>query len=445
MKPFSDPLYKRIFIFSLPIIVDQICVTLLPTANMLMAANVGEKVISAIGMVDIINMTASQFGINLSSGGSVMVSQNIGKKDYKEANNAGRNAIICGTLFMILISILIWIFRKEIISLLFGRAEKTVLNYCVQYLSIAVFSYPFVFYTMQGYGILRGWGDSRTPMRINVITCIISLFAGFILIRIMGLGILGVGITTIFTRAVPSVLVTVALTKKGRETRIGLFEFYKPDIDMLKRIYAIGIPSSIESLVFMAGKLVTQSMISGLGTEAIAINNIANSITYMVITPGQAYYSVATTLVGHAVGTGDKAETKKVFRCILNLSNTIVLTCFFIMAVFSRQLCALYSDNPEIIRKSAYMLVIFAVFGVVWCISFVLPNGFRGAGDVNYSVGAALISMWAVRIAFGYYLGIYLKMGVLGIWYAMVIDWCVRAILYYIRYKNDGYLKKLTA
>ncbi len=438
----KDPMFREIFKFSLPIIADQAFLCLLSIANLIMCGVLGADVVAAIGLGDSLSSTANQLFIALSIGGTVLVAQSIGSGDKDLATEYGRQAIISGTVFATVISIVLIIFRRGVMNLLFGKVDPVVMGLTIQYFSICVLYFPLIFFTLQGYGIMRAAGDSETPMRINIISTLTSLALAFIFINLLNFGVVGAGLSLLISRIVGAVLVLIALSDHRRTINMKLSPFtYRANFLMLKKIYGISIPTSTESLVFMCGRLLSQAFVAQISTVAISINTIANASTNILNVPGNAFQSVVTTVVGRYVGKGDPDDVKKCLSVSMTISRTMIIVASILFIIFRKPICWLFIKDPAIIESTSQVVLSCAIMMIFfWADSFVLPNAFRGAGDVKYSLVVAISSMWIVRIGTGYVLGIVMEMGVMGIWCAMYLDWIVRMIFFVIHRKSDKWL-----
>lgn len=436
---------KDVIKLTFPIVIEQIFLMSLGMVNTILASRIGEEAAAAIGIVDSINFIFIAFFSALAVGGTVVVAHYIGQCRVDEANNSAQQAIFSGIIISVILTILLFAFRHFIIITMFGSAEKEVLQNAYIYFNITVITYPFICMSTIATGVLRGAGDTKTPMNINIFINIINLVLSYILIyglsikviHIPGFGVLGAAVAISIARVVGTIIITIVLLRGTKLIKLSNIKGFKIDFPELKSIFRIGIPASIESLMFNGGKLITQVFIVGMGTVSMAANYIANSITSFVMLFGTALTIAATTLVGQAMGKGDSKNAESTMDYIYKLSSVLIAFVSLILYWFIRPIVSLYTINPDIIDLTAYIISHYCfVAPVLWSISFVLPSGLKGAGDVKYTMITAIISMWIFRIVSGYVFAIPLKLGVQGIWYGMYADWAVRGILYYIRLKR---------
>lgn len=439
---------KDVLNLTIPIITEQTFVMSMGVINTIMASRLGKEAVSAIGMVDSINNIFIAFFSALAVGGTVVVAQYIGRNDTKYANESAKQAVYSGTLLSIAITIIMYLFRYPIVALLFGSAEESVLKNAYTYMSITLLTYPLISLQLVASGVLRGAGDTKTPMKITIMMNAINVALSYLLIYglhvknlmfsifFAGLGVRGAALGIASARIIGAIIIMLVLIKGSKVIKLTQLQKFKLDIVLLRSIFSIGIPASVESLLFNGGKLITQVYIVDMGTISIAANYIAGSVAGLLNIPGSALSIAATTIVGQEIGRGDSEEAKKSMWYLTKLS-TICLTFLGLLSFpFAQSLASLYTQNSHIIATTSTLLKWNSVWLPVWSLAFVLPAGLKGAGDVKYTMITSIIGMWAFRITLGYILGIPLRMGVLGVWFGMFIDWLVRGSLYYVRLQN---------
>ena len=210
----------------------------------------------------------------------------------------------------------------------------------------------------------------------------------------------------------------------------------------IKRILGIGIPSGLENGMFQIGKLCVSSLISTLGTAAIAANAVANSIATIANIPGNTMSLAMIPVIGHCIGAGEKKQARS-YACMLMgvamgglfVTNTLLfllvptLSGWFHLSEVAAAMCI------EIIRW-------FSVFSIfIWATSFTLPNVLRSGGDAKFTMTVSIISMWCCRVLLSYYFVLELHMGLLGVWLGMCLDWVFRSLFFIIRFFNGKWLE----
>ena len=437
---------KNVLKLAIPIMVEQTFVMLLGVCNTMMAGHIGQEAVSAIGMVDSINMLFISFFAALSVGATVVVAQQIGQDEYKKANETAKQAMVSGFIVSCIITLLLWIFRVPLINCLYGSAEELVKSNAKIYIEFTLFTYPFIAIEQIANGILRGAGDTKTPMYITMFMNIINIILGYILIYgvntfyIPSFGIMGAAIGIAIARIIGAIIVIIVLFRGSKIIKIKKLFPFKFDMEVQKSIFNIGIPAGMEQVIFNTGKLIVQVFIVTMGTASIAANAIGMSISQIINVPGNALCLAATTLVGQYVGRNDVKEAKSTLIYLVKFTTICLVSVGILFVPIAEWLASLYTNVPEVIRLTGILIKSNSMALLVWAISFVLSSGLKGAGDTRYTMMTAFIGMWIFRIGLGYILGIVLNMGILGIWIAMYIDWIVRGSMYSFRLKGNKWL-----
>lgn len=441
MKLYREDVFK----LTGPIMMELLFVTLMGMINTMMAGHIGKEAVSAIGMIDSINNIFIAFFSALAVGGTVVVAQYIGQDNIKKANQATKQALYTSVFISIFISALMAVLRQPIIATLFGSAEVKVINNAYIYFGITLFTYPLITIDLISNGILRGAGDTKTPMKISIFMNILNVIFTYLfihgfslagIITLPALGVMGAALGIATARTIGAIIILIVLLRGSKVIKLYNIVKFKFDKDLLKPIFGIGVPASVESLMFNGGKLIMQIFIVSMGTAAMAANTITNSVTNFLNIPGSALGIAATALVGRYMGRDDTDEASSCLSYIVKLSTFLLAIVGGLAIIFSTHIGSLFTNNAEITNIVSNILRVNGIAMIFWPISFVLPAGLKGAGDVKYTLVTSIIGMWLFRITIGYLLAINFKFGLIGIWLGMYMDWIVRGTLYVIRFKN---------
>ena len=437
---------KNVLKLAIPIMVEQTFVMLLGVCNTMMAGHIGEDAVSAIGMVDSINMLFISFFAALSVGATVVVAQQIGQEQPKKANETAKQAIISGVIVSTVITLLLWIFRVPLINFLYGSAEELVKSNAKLYIEFTLFTYPFIAIEQIANGILRGAGDTKTPMYISMFMNVINIILGYILIYgvhslyIPSFGIMGAALAIAIARMIGAAIIVIILFRGSKIIKLKKIFPFKFDMKVQKSIFNIGIPAGMEQVIFQTGKLIVQVFIVTMGTSSIAANAIGMSISQIINVPGNALCLAATTLVGQYIGRNDIKGAKSTLIYLVKFTTVCLVSIGILFAPIAEWVASLYTNVPEVIRLTGLLIRSNSIALLAWAISFVLSSGLKGAGDTRYTMMTAFIGMWVFRICLGYILGIVFAMGILGIWIAMYIDWIVRGTMYLLRLRGEKWI-----
>ncbi len=430
---------------TLPVLAEQSFFILMGIVNTIMAGRISREAGAATGAVDSINIIFINFFAALSIGATVVVAQYIGQRNIRMANEAVKQSLAANTLISCATALIIWIFGDWILQLLYGRSEPTVMAAMRTYLNITLLGYPLMAITQVVWGCLRGAGDTRTPMKVNILMNVFNIILGYVLIYglhvqnkhfvldIAGRGVQGAAIGLTLARGIGTILAILIIWRGVSVIRLKNLRHFRFDKTIQRAIFGISMPSGSEALLFNGGKIITQVFIAGMGTVALAANTFAASIVAYMNLPGLALQTTLTTMIGQNMGRGDIDEAERTFHYIFKLGTFCMLVLGLITLPLSWLLASMFSADAEIVELTAKIIALNCLFMGAWCASFVVPAGLKGAGDAKYTMWATMAGMWLFRIVMGYVLGIALGWGVLGVWGGMFIDWTVRAVLFYLR------------
>lgn len=420
----------------LPLIVEQFLAVLVGMADSGMVASVGEAAVSGVSLVDNIMVLFTNLFAALATGGAVIAGQYLGQKNGKLASRAATQLIWFTTILAVVIMAVIYCGKWFVLHVVFGQIDADVMGHADTYLMIVTASIPFIALYNAGAAIFRAMGNSKVSMQVAVIMNVVNVAGNAILIYGFRRGTEGVAIPTLVSRITAAVLIIFMLSRKENVIHIEKTFRFRPDWTMVKRILGIGIPNGLENSMFQLGKIIVLSLVSTFGTYAIAANAVCNAVANFQVLPGMAINLAVTAVIARCVGAGDyeQAEyfTKKLIRlvylCMWGV-NLIVL-CVMPLVLWAYNLSDITAQTA---RSVLYFHSVSAC--LIWPVSFTVPSALRAAGDAKVTMVISLASMWIFRIIFSYVLGGWLGLGVLGVWIAMVIDWCVRAVCMTLRYK----------
>ena len=420
-----------------PLIVEQLLAVLVGMADTIMIASVGESAVSGVSLVDNIMILIINIFAAVATGGAVVAGQYLGKKKTKEANHASTQLVWFVTLTAIVITAVVYIGKGFILHNVFGHITTAVRGYANTYLLIVSASIPFIALYNGGAAIFRAMGNSRIPMQVSIIMNIINVAGNAILIYGLRRGVEGVAIPTLVSRMAAAIIITVLLCNEKRLLHIEKSWRFKPNKEMIKGILMIGVPNGLENSMFQLGKIMVLSLVSTFGTYAIAANAVANAVAQFQILPGMAISLAMTTVISRCVGAGDYEQVRyylKKLLCIAYIAMTVTVAIIFVVLPF---ILKAYNLSELTAKATEQILIFHGISAVlIWPAAFSLPSAFRAAGDAKMCMYISIVSMWTFRIGFSYLIGKYWGVGVLGVWIAMVIDWCFRVICFAVRYAS---------
>ena len=391
-----------------------------------MVAQVGEAAMSAVSLVDTVNVLLVNAFSALATGGAVIVGQYLGRREPDRAGHAGTQLLLFMAEAALLITALFYLGKGFVLGVVFGQVEADVAAYANTYDLIVEASIPFLAVYSAGAALFRVQGNSRVSMWVSLLMNGVNVAGNAILIFGVGMGVEGVAIPTLVSRGVAAVVVTVLLSRPGLALRLERFSL-RHDGRIFRHILRFGIPNGLESSMFQLGKILLLSTVSALGTASVAANAIGNTVCGFQIVPGSAMGLAMVTVVSRCVGAGsyEKARfyTKKLMKyAYVTLTGAILLSLVLLPLILK-----LYHVSAEAERTARILVWMHGLVGIpLWAPSFALPNALRAAGDTRFTLVASTVSMWTMRVGLGILMGSYWGLGVLGIWISMLVDWVMR-------------------
>ncbi|MBC8531835.1 MATE family efflux transporter [Gehongia tenuis] len=434
--------YKMVIAIIIPLLVDQAFINGQTLFNTAMISAAGVDVVSAVSMVDSINMFLINVFIAVATGGTVIVAQYKGAGNAEMVSKAGTQTVTVVTLLATVLAIGVAVFHHPILMGLFGAAEPAVMSNAQVYIIGSALTWPGVAVIQAVCGSLRGVGDSKSSLWLSLVLNVSYVLFNLLFISIMGMGVMGLVLTQVISRYGMAVVSLVYVTKYNFNVRFRVRYALKMDLKMQKRLMSVGLPFGAEQLFFHGGRLIMQTFIVQMGTAAITANAIANSLSVLNNTGANALSIAVVTVVGQCMGRRDVEDARKFTKSFMFLAGLCFVVSGVILIGLFPLIIQLFAPPQELINQIFWLILTCALADpVLWSIAFVLPSALRAAGDAKFTSVAALTSMWVVRVVLGYVLGIVLNMGVMGVWLAMYIEWGARCVVFGLRFKGDKWYR----
>ena len=319
-----------------PVVLEQILNSIMGTADTMMVSNVGSAALSAVSLVDSINILLIQAFSALAAGGAIVCAQYIGQKNYEKANMSARQVLFIITAISVAVSAVCLIFQKPLLRLIFGAVEADVMRASETYFFFTALSFPFIAAYDSAASIFRAQENTRGPMMISMISNVMNIGGNAILIWVFHLGVAGAAVSTLVSRIFCAVVVLYQLRKDRQPIVVRNYLKIRPDWSMIGRILGLGIPSGIENSMFQLGKLAIQSTVSTLGTTAIAAQAMTNILENL---NGIAAIGVGVglmTIVGQCLGAGRKDEAVYYIKKLCVIAECVIIVSCLIVYVLAR-------------------------------------------------------------------------------------------------------------
>ena len=436
---FSKQDLKKLII---PLVIEQMLVIMVGTADTIMVSAAGEAAVSGVSLVDMISVLLINIFAALATGGAVVASQLLGARDRGKACKSASQLLLITAAISIVIMIFSILFREQLLRLLFGGISDDVMENAMTYFWITALSFPFLALYNACAALFRSMGNSRVSMFTSFAINIINVAGNAILIYGFHMGVVGVAVPTLISRVIGAIILLILIAKPHNEIHVTLKEF-TPDLQMIRRILFIGIPSGFENSLFQMGRLLVVSIIAQFGTVQIAANAVASNLDSLGCIPGQAINLAMITVVGRCVGALDYDQAKYYAKKLLKIAYAATIIMNSAVLLSMPLILRIYNLSQETIQLAAILAIIHNGCAILlWPASFTLPNALRAANDVKFTMTVSIASMWIFRIIFSYILGIILGWGAIGVRISMIMDWICRLSFFIARFRSGKWQTK---
>ena len=431
-KIFTDRMLVEMIV---PVIIEQLLALMVGMADTMMVSYAGEAAVSGVALINqLINVFIMLFAA-LASGGAVIVSQYIGRDDKKNGCLASDQLMMLITIISICTTIIMLAFGSAIFNVLFGNVENSVYEAGMVYLKITAWSFPMLAWYNGCAGIFRSMSDTKTVMIVSFVMNGINVVGNAIGIFVLHAGVAGVAWPTTISRTVAAAVMLYLTFRSKGSVHISLKGILSWKNDMVKKIFGIAVPNGIENGLFQLSKVALSSIVALFGTMQIAANGVAQSFWSLAALFSIAMGPVFITVIGQCAGAQDREAEKYYSSKLMRITYLGAITWNVVTFALTPLLLCLFSLDSETVHLVIILCAIHNSGNMIFTPpAFALSSGMRAAGDVKYTMYAAIFSTVVCRVAFSILFAIVMKMGVIGIALAMVCDWAIKAAI--ILYKD---------
>lgn len=422
----------------IPLIIEQLLAVAVGMVDVAMVSVVGENAVSGVSLVDSITILIIQLLSALATGGAVVSSQYLGQKNTRKACQSAGQLILVTTVASAALALISLLFNHQILSLVFGNVEAEVMTDAMIYFRITAVSYPFLAVYNSCAALYRSMGNSKVSMFVSLIMNGINIAGNSLCIFALHMGVEGVAYPTLISRVAAAVIMMFLIQSPKNVIRINSLKDFAPHRKMIGSILGVGIPNGLENSIFQIGKLTLQSLVSSLGTTAIAGYAVACNLATLEYLPGNAIGLGLITVVGRCVGAGEYQQAKQYTKKLIMLNYAFLAVICTAMFFGSNLFVGIYSLSPEAAAGACEMIMAHSVAMIIWPIAFTLANTLRASFDAKFTMCISVGSMWIFRVFLAYIFVTKLNMGIMGVWYGMFLDWIFRAAAFLLRFRTYG-------
>ena len=407
--------------FVWPMLIGNIFQQMYNIVDSLVVGNyIGKEALAAVGASHPVIFALVSLIIGITSGLSIVISQFYGAKQYDNVRLASDTTYIFVGITAVILTVIGILTASPMISILGLPAE--IVTDTVSYYRIYLTGLIFMFGFSSTHAILRGLGDSRTPLYFLLFSTLLNLGLDLLFVAGFGLGIESVAWATVISQCLPFLTIAIYINKKHPLIRISL-KGLRYSKKILMQSLRIGLPSGFQQTFVALGIMALIRIVSGFGTDAMAAYTIASRIDTFTVLPAFNLAAALSMFVGQNIGAGEFDRIQEGHRAAWRINALVSIFISAACILFRKELIMLFNQDLEVVRMGSDYLLIVSGFYLIFGSMFLLQSVMKGAGDTLIPMFITLFSLWLIRIPISYYLSDFL--GTRGIWWGIPIAWVI--------------------
>ena len=430
-------LRRRVLGLAWPVIGQNLLETLLGIVDTLLVAGLGIAAIAGVGSALQIMFFVLAALSAVSVGSSILVAQAVGARDLDRANRLARQSLLWSVLLSVPLALVGLGLAGPIIGI-FGLTSD-VARIGTDYLQVTMGTVVVLVALLIGGGVLRGAGDSRTPMQVTAIANVVNVGLAYGLIYghwgLPALGAVGSAWATFLARMLAMLLLLRALWVGRNGVGIAGGGSWRPDWSVARQVLSLGVPAAVEQILMSAAFLVLTILVARLGTDTLAAQRISMSALSFSFLPGLGFSIAATALVGQSVGARRPRESTGIASVATTWSVIWMSAIGLLILVFATPIMRLFTAEPEVIRIGAAGLRVVALTQPAWAVGLVQSGALRGTGDTRFPLIIGAAGIWSAVLLAWLVLAV-VGGGLVTVWAAFLVTSPVTAFLTWRRFRR---------
>jgi len=430
-------LARRVMTLAWPAVAEQTLAMMIGLVDFYIVGHLGAASLDGVGLGgQILNLT-SAFLSAVGVGSTALVARHVGAKEPDDAIRTAQQSIVVAAVIGLLMALVGSIYARPIIAWFGG--EPDVIEQGTLYLRTIAPSFLFYSLLLIGNAVLRGAGDTRTPMLIMIVVNIINIGVAWSLTQgVAGLprwGVIGSGLGAASAQTIGGTIVLILLVRGRAGIRLGL-QLPRLDPVRIKRILNIGLPAGAEQILLQFALTSLTVVLAGFGTEAYAAHQVSWRVVQLSYLPGWGFAVAASTLVGQELGARQPQRARESGYVAFRGALIMMTTLGIVILLFESALIRVFIDDPLVMAQGIPVLRIAAIIQPMMAASFVFSGGLRGAGDTRATLAITIFSVWGLRVIITYALGQWFGLALIGAWIAIATDFSFRALMFWQRFRS---------
>jgi len=423
---------------SVPIILANALQSMYQLIDTFWLGRLGANEVAAVSLSFPILFLILSLGGGLTLAGSVIIAQAKGARNQKNVNYSSSQTVFVIFFLSIFLSVVTFYVSEPLMQLVGAGPE--ILADSVIYFKYSSFGFMFLFMFFVFQSLMRGIGNVWLPMYIVLGTVLLNLVLDPLFIfgfgSFEGMGVAGAAIASVITQGISAVAGIVILLKGKRGIKI-MFSQMKWDFGWTKKMFAIGIPSSLEQSARAGAMTMLVVLVTSFGSEVVAAYGIGVRILSLIVIPALGFSIATTTLVGQNIGARQIKRAEQVGDMSAKIAFFGLTGVGMLLFFFAEPITAFFVPNdPQVIKDSALFIKIMAPsFGLLG-LQQVLNGVFNGAGFTQVSLLISIFGLWMIRFPVAYLLSNNTTLDEVGLWWSFPISNFMAAVVGFIYYKT---------
>ncbi len=435
-------LVKAIIALAIPIVINSFIQTMYNLTDTYWLGQIGTDPMAAITLVSPVQNIIINFGVGITTAGSILISQYIGAKEKVQARIMANHIFLCSLIFSLICATLIYFATPSIVDWL--GAKDDVLKFGITYLKIVVLDMPFLFMINLYTAVHQSQGDTLKPMLLNLFGVSLNLILDPLFLIVFNWGVAGAALATLLAKVPCAIIGLISLSRKSNDIHLYIkgFHFEK---SKLASIVKVGLPTAIGGSTMQFGFLLMSKNVLKYGTIATAAYGIGNKINGIISMPSNGIGSATSTITGQNIGAKQVDRADHGYHIAMRMA---VIFLFIGGMILSRRFVAqpivsIFSTNEEVINYATDFLCIMAFCCWTNGIYNATMGLFQGSGHTMVTMLVDVSRLWIFRFLTLYICESILHLGVASIWYSVVASNATSSLILYILYKT-GFWRKNT-
>jgi len=427
-----------------PVMLQHLLMSVMFLSDTIMLGWYSQSALAAVGLSGPITMMIRLTLMCIPISATALVARSVGEQNGSKTSTNAVTALTIGIILGGIISLFGAALAGNIVAI-FTPASSNLYKEAVTYLSIILSAFVMNYIFFISTAILRGAGDTRTPLLVTIFANLLNIIGDYILIYgklgFPEMGVKGAAISTFGTSVIEGLILLSFLFSKKSAVKLSIKSFWLVNKATLKTLLQIALPAALEPMITSLGGLLFLKIVAGLGQASLATHHVILRIESLSFMPGMGLSVATGALVGQYLGAKRTDLANLTCRQSIRFALVIMVFLGLVFLLFPSQVISVFTGDKDVRTLGIFCLMIAAVEQPFLGYAMIHQGTFRGAGDTTIPLYINFIGVWLIRLPLAFLFANIFHWGLLGAWLAMPIDWLIRSIIYKMALKRGSWKK----